>query len=280
MFSITSRVLSALALAAPLVAVPVFADDAPPPPKKPGSHFTQPLPRDFSDHAGWTSIFDGTLDGWDGDRRFWHAEDGMIVGESTPENPSGNSYLTYRKLTAHDFDLRLEIKVEKTGGSGIQYRSRTGVPWRSKTPPDVLANVGPYNPDLMLTGPQADIWYPVNPKSFAYTGQTYAENSPMGIEAWLGQVVRQYGADKSKKNLVGTVAPPEQLTGHVKINDWNEYEIVARGGVFLHLINGQLMAVLIDDDPKSINQLPGQFGFEVEGNTKVSVRNVYVRKLN
>lgn len=266
-------VLAVLALCGPALADP-------PLPAKADSRFVQPLPRDFSDHDGFVSIFDGTLDGWDGDRRFWRAENGMIVGENSEKSPSGNSYLTYRKLEAHDFDLRLEIKVEKSGGSGVQYRSRTGVPWRSKTPPQVLAAIGPYNAATMLTGPQADFWYPDNPKAFAYNGQAFAENSPMGIEAFLGQVVRQYGPDQTKKKLVGMIAPPEQLTGHVKIADWNEYEIVARGGVFLHFINGQLMAVLIDDDPHSTNQLPGLFGLEIENVTKVSARNLYVRKLN
>jgi hypothetical protein len=260
--------------------------DPPPPnstpatPPKPDSRFVQPLPRDFADREGFVSLFDGTLNGWDGDKRFWRVENGVIVGESTPENPSGTAYLTYRKVTAHDFDLRLEIKVEKGGGTGVQYRSHTGVPWRSKTPPAVLANVGPYNSTIMLTGPQADFWYPESPKTLAYSGQAFAENSPMGIEAWLGQVVRQMGPDQSKKKLIGMIAPPEQLTGHVRINDWNEYEIVARGGVFLHILNGQLMAVLIDDDPASTNQLPGLFGLEIEGITKVSARNISVRVLN
>jgi hypothetical protein len=274
------RAALAIALLACLFAVPAGAADTSAAPAKPDSRFVQPLPLDFGDRDGFVSIFDGTLDGWEGDRRFWRAENGMIIGENSEANPSGNSYLTYRKLTAHDFDLRLEIKVENGGGSGIQYRSRTGVPWRSKTPPAVEANIGPYNAATMLTGPQADFWYPVSPKAFAYNGQAFAENSPMGIEAWLGQVVRQAGADQSKKKLVGTIAPQDALTGHVRINDWNQYEIIARGGVFLHIINGQLMAVLIDDDPKSTNQLPGLFGLEIENVTKVSARNISVRKLN
>jgi len=40
------------------------------------------------------------------------------------------------------------------------------------------------------------------------------------------------------------------------------------------------MAVLIDDDPKSTNQLAGLFGLEIENVTKVSARNIWVRKLN
>jgi len=266
--------LALLLAAAPCPAA--LGADAPPP----DTRFLQPLPLDFNDHEGFVSIFDGTLDGWEGDTRFWRAENGMIVGENSEAKPSGNSYLTYKKLTAHDFDLSLEIKVERGGGSGIQYRSRQGLPWRSKTPPEVQASIGPYNSALMLTGPQADFWYPVSPRTFSFNGQVFAENSPMGIEAWLGQVVRQYGGDASRKKLVAMIAPPEQLTGHVRINDWNQYEIIARGGVFLHIINGQLMAVLIDDDPKSTNQLPGLFGIEIENVTKVSARNIWVKKLN
>src|SRR5438105_1186451 len=64
--------------------------------------FTEPSPIDFNDHEGYVPIFDGkTLDGWDGNPKFWRVEDGAIVGESTPTNPSGNSYIAYRNLEAH-----------------------------------------------------------------------------------------------------------------------------------------------------------------------------------
>ena len=65
----------------------------------------------------------------------------------------------------------------------------------------------------------------------------------------------------------------------MKQNDWNQYTVIARGGTFLHIINGQLMALMIDDDPASSNNLPGQFGIEIEATTKVSVRNLWVKTL-
>ena len=66
-----------------------------------GLAFTEPSPLDFDDHAGYISIFDGkTLDGWDGNPKFWRVKDGAIVGESTPERPSSNSYIAYRRLEA------------------------------------------------------------------------------------------------------------------------------------------------------------------------------------
>ncbi len=62
--------------------------------------------------------------------------------------------------------------------------------------------------------------------------------------------------------------------------DWNEYTVIARGGTLIHIVNGQLMAVMVDDDPESINNRPGLFGIEIEATTKVSVRNIWLRKLN
>ena len=58
----------------------------------------------------------------------------------------------YRKLEAHDFTLKFEVKVEGTGGTGLQYRSRTGLPWLANIPANVTANVGPVNLNWMMTG--------------------------------------------------------------------------------------------------------------------------------
>jgi len=59
--------------------------------------FTQPEPIDFNDHDGWTQIFDGkTLNGWDGSPEVWHVEDGSLVGESSPEHPSGTTNILWR----------------------------------------------------------------------------------------------------------------------------------------------------------------------------------------
>jgi hypothetical protein len=239
-----------------------------------GLPFTEPRPLDFNDREGYVSIFDGkTLDGWDGNPKFWRVEDGAIVGESTPERPSGNSYIVFRRMQAKDFTLKFEIKVEGTGGSGFQYRSRTGLPWLATVPANVTAFNGPVNLNWMMTGPQADFW-----PSRVYTGQFYSENTPMRILAWRGQVVEGFG-DKDKR-LMGTIADRDALGAVVKQNEWNQYTVIARGGTFLHIVNGQLMAVMIDDDPASSNNSPGQFGIEIEATTKVSVRNAWVKKLS
>ncbi len=76
------------------------------------------------DTTGFVQIFDGqSLENWDGDPKFWRVEEGMIVGQSTPENRvQYNTFLIWRGGTLKDFELKLEVRL--TGGnSGIQYRS-------------------------------------------------------------------------------------------------------------------------------------------------------------
>lgn len=237
--------------------------------------FHEPQALDFSDHAGFRQIFDGeSLAEWEGDPTVWRVEDGAMVGESTKEKPVFNTYIWRKGLVVKDFDLRLEIRCQVGGGSGIQYRSQTGVPWIRPMHPGEK----PRNLNWMMTGPQADIWYPVNPKAADYTGQFYSENTQLGIVAWRGEVV-EMKPDKPAQ-LVGTLGDREALGGFVKINDWNQYEIIARGGVMMHIVNGHLMAELIDDDPNSSNNRAGKIGIELEGTpAKVSVRNIWIREL-
>jgi Domain of Unknown Function (DUF1080) len=242
-----------------------------------GGGFHEPQPLNFDDHTGYASIFDGqTLAGWDGDPSVWHVEDGAIVGLSTPEHPA-HSFISYKNLTAKDLDIKLEIKVEQGGGSGIQYRSTTG-PWRAR-PQNNPNNPTPSNPNWLMTGPQADFWFPVRPQSEQFTGQFYTENNPLGIIAWRGETVEM--GQNEPPTLVGTIQDRRALGGYVRTNDWNQYMIIARGGTFIHVLNGQVMAVLVDDDSSDVNNQPGLVGIEIEAAPcKVSVRDIWVKKYN
>jgi hypothetical protein len=238
--------------------------------------FLEPEPRAFNDHAGFVSLFDGrTLDGWSGMPGIWRVEDGAIVGESTREKVAGNTFLVLQKVTAKDFDLKLEIRVENGGGSGVQYRSSTGIP------PGRTAGKGepPLDPRWVMIGPQADFWLGLTPKTKAYSGQLYSQNTSRGIIAWTGQAVQTLPGEPPR--LVGTIGDRTALSGVVKEGDWNEMEVIARGGVMMHFLNGQLMAVLVDDDPASSNNVAGLFGLQVEGTPcKVSFRNLWLKKMD
>ena len=94
--------------------------------------------------------------------------------------------------------------------------------------------------------------------------------------AWPG------GADGTRDapRLIGNIGDRTALGGYVKDNDWNQYLIMARGGTFIHILNGQLMALLVDDDATDSNNQSGRIGIEIEdAPSKVFVRNIWVRKL-
>src|ERR1044072_6219264 len=84
--------LAGLALSqqtAPPAASPAGSAGAPTPTAGRGG-----LPFDYADNEGWVSLFDGqSLNGWDGDPRFWSVKDGAIYVQATCEKPTGTIYL-------------------------------------------------------------------------------------------------------------------------------------------------------------------------------------------
>src|SRR5687768_7526321 len=93
--------LLALAIAGTLSVVPalnLFADQKAAAPAAAGAQ----------DEAGFKPIFGGkSLDGWDGDPKFWSVKDGAITGQTTAENPTkGNTFAVYTKGDVSNFELR------------------------------------------------------------------------------------------------------------------------------------------------------------------------------
>jgi hypothetical protein len=81
-------------------------------------------PFDYSDNEGWMSLFDGqTLNGWDGDTRYWGVKDGSIYVEPTCEKPTGTIYLVWQGGEPSDFMLKFESKGTVNVNGGVQYRS-------------------------------------------------------------------------------------------------------------------------------------------------------------
>lgn len=238
--------------------------------------FHEPAAYNFDEHGGFKQIFDGkSFAGWDADTTIWRVDSGLMIGETLQGKPKGNNYIVYRGDKARDFDLKLRMKIEKGGGGGIQYRSVTGVPW-SRPQPEGLP---PYDLKFMMTGPQADFWFPVTASTAIFTGQWYSENTMQGILAYRGQVTQSLPGETNR--LVARIGDIQALGGYVKVNEWNEYEVIARGGVMMHIMNGQLMAVFIDDNANSVNNQAGLIGFEIESEPcKISVKDIWLRSFD
>jgi hypothetical protein len=205
---------------------------------------------------GFRAIFDGTtLTGWDGDPKFWRVEGGAIVGESTPEKKVGpNTFVIWRGGKPANFELKLQYKINNTN-SGIQYRS--------VEMPEVAKWV--------LKGYQADI-----DVQNRYSGQLYEERG-RGFLAMRGQFTRMMG--DNKKTLIGSPGDGEALKAFIKADDWNDFHVIARDNVIVHVLNGQIMCAFVDDDPKG-RAMEGLLGFQLHAGDpmKVEFRNIYLRE--
>jgi Domain of Unknown Function (DUF1080) len=257
----------ALSLAA---AIYLFAQAAPP--KPPASRgFRQPDPIDFDDHTGWQSMFDGaSLKDWDGSPDVWRVENGAITGESSPEKPAGTTYIIWQGGEPKDFELKAEIKLEgNSANSGIQYRSARTSAGQVQGGPTPSAKFAKWN----LKGYQADFDF-----ANRYSGQLYEQGTPRGIIAWRGQVVR---AERGKNpRLLSMLGDPDALKSYIRIGDWNQMHIIARGNTMIHMLNGHVMAIFIDEDP-TMSASQGVVGLQIEGggNVKISFRNLWLKNL-
>ena len=253
-----------------------------------GSGFTQPEPINFDDHDGWTQIFDGkSLNGWDGSSEVWRVEDDAIVGESSPEHPSGTTNIIWRGGEPQNFELKVEMKLEGSGANGgIQYRSLNVPPVVRQISEDKLAQMSKEQRQRIesaralaqkyarwnLQGYQGDIDY-----EDKYTGNLYEQATRRGIIAWRGQVVE---TDGGQPRLLATLGSADDLKNFLKPGKWNQYEVIADGNTLIHILNGHVMAVLVDNDP-AFSQAKGLIGFEIEGpgKVKISQRNIWLKTL-
>lgn len=207
------------------------------------------------DEAGFESLFDGkTLDGWDGNPDFWSVLDGVITGQTTPDKATkGNTFLVWRKGEVGDFILRLDFRIVG-GNSGVQYRSREVEKW-------------------VISGYQAD---------FDAAGQwagTLYEEKARGVLAKRGQkvVVEEAG----KKTVVGETASEQDIVAAIKKEDWNSYEITAKGNHLVQKLNG-IVTVDLTDNQADKRRMEGLLALQLHAGPPMTVqfRNIRIKKLD
>lgn len=214
---------------------------------------------------GFRPLFNGTdLTGWLGDDRFWSVEDGAIVGQTTKDNPTDkNTFLVYTGDTVDDFELRFSYRV-KGGNSGIQYRSELLSRW-------------------VVKGLQADFEDTMHEGNDKFSGMFFEENGRM----FMGQrgdvvIVRSNSEAPKKPRLekIATVGDPVELEKVIKRNDWNDYSIVAKGNVFIHIINGQVMCIGVDEDELNFRK-SGILAWQLHAGDplKIQMKNIRLRRL-
>ena len=246
--STSRRTFLAAACAAPLAAqyVPKQSDRPEPP---------------TGDEAGFKPIFDGkTLDGWEGDPKYWRVEEGALVGEITPETIiKSNTFIIWKGGAPADFELKADYRITSGGNSGINYRSVV-----------VPDTVTPTN-KFAMRGYQFDI-----DGANRYTGQNYEEKGRL-FHALRGQVTHVVGG--RKPIILSTIGDSAALAEFIT-KDWNSIHMIIRGNTLIHMLNGHLMSVVIDDDASG-RAMKGEIGVQVHVGPpmKVEYRNFRLKEL-
>ncbi len=209
--------------------------------------------------TGFQTIFDGkTLTGWDADPDFWRVQNGAITGETNPTHqPKQNTFCIWRGAQPADFDFRAQYRLTggNAGNSGIQYRSVER--------PDVAKWV--------MQGYQADI-----DAQQTYTGQLYEERG-RGFLALRGMLAS--AADSQKPGTLGTVGDSGQLKSFIKNEDWNDIQVIARGNSLVHLLNGHVMCMFLDDD-REHRRMDGLIGIQLHvtpTGMRIETRNIRIK---
>ena len=185
------------------------------------------------------SLFNGEdLTGWDGDPRLWTVKDGVIHGETTPENPArGNTFLICKKGTFGDFELRLSYRLNATNNSGIQYRSQhfenAGNAW-------------------VVRGYQHEIRNEVNLPSVS--GFIYSEGGLAGGGRICLVGEKAVRAADDTKTVTETLITADEYKKLFKLDDWNDVVIIAKGNHIQHFLNGRKILDFTDNGPKALSE--------------------------
>ena len=200
---------------------------------------------------------------WDGDPQFWRVENGVIVGESTPEKRVGpNTFLIWQGGAPGDFELKAEIRMNSTN-SGIQYRSRL-------IPASQGQAGGQPGHRWRLAGYQMDMDF-----GNVYPGQLY-EEAGRGFLAERGTMT--YIAQDGTKSKIGDLKTDAEIKAAFKPGDWNQFHLIARANTLVHIVNGIVTAVCVDDDLKG-RSLGGLIGFQLHTGDpmKLELRNLAIK---
>ena len=170
---------------------------------------------------------------WVGDARFFRFEDGVLVGECTPELPcKRTTYLLREGIRVTDFELTVRYRL--TGGnSGIQFRSTVD---RSKD--------GGGTGHVGVSGYQADLEAGPN-----WTGMLY-EQDGRGIVARRGtRVAYTAGGERLAETVDDAAALMEALLARADEDGWSTYTITAAGPAIRLAVNGLVTSELFDLHP-------------------------------
>jgi hypothetical protein len=205
------------------------------------------------------------------------------VAESTANRRVGTTYLIWRGGEPSDFELKLEIKADADIHSGVFYRSKVGpspprapAPGRRATPatarPPLPPPAVPADPKWNVTGYALDFDYGLD-----NDGNVQDTTRPETQVGWRGHIVRLEPA--RRPTSIGSLGDRDAMKAFVRQGDWNQLHVIARGNAVTHIVNGHVMAILIDDDPAA-RKASGVIALQIEqfGTGRIWFRNIWLKQ--
>jgi len=150
-------------------------------------------------------------------------------------------------------------------GQGGARAAGPGGPGREPSPYDV----GGYQFDASFDGGVLGQLY----ENGMRTGAPEDANS-RGIVTYRGQIVQLL--EDGRRETIGCTDNGTSLKGVMNIGGWNYFHIIARGPVLIHIVNGYLTSLTIDDDPVR-QKLSGRIAVQIEGQGEVNFRNLWLK---
>jgi Domain of Unknown Function (DUF1080) len=207
------------------------------------------------DVDGFITLFNGhDLAGWTGLAEYWSVRDGSISGHQT-KNMSKQTFLVFSALKVTDFELHLKYRfASPEGNSGIQFRSMV---LDSKT-----YRVGGYQADF-----DAEV---------EYDGSIYDEAGVAGDRGTLSDRGEKTTWDaESKRHIEPFVESSPDLKKLIKLGEWNDVVLVAKGNHVVYSINGRVMTELVDDNSAALRE--GVLALQLHAGFTMDVRFKDVR---
>ena len=267
----------------------------------------------YNDYTGFTRLFDGqTLMGWDGESDVWSIDNGALHADMVKTPGQHHARYVGPNAIMRDFDLKVEFRISATGANGgIQYRSRLLMaphlgsiqnPLGAPMPPGIttfaaavkagVAERAPARGDARAAGtpnanPTQGFQNPWQVSGYQfdldsenrYTGGLY-EGQGRGIMNLPGGIAVLLPERQLRRLGAVTTSPASPVKPHLGLaGDWQQVEIVARGNTLIHILNGQVMTVSVDEDPPS-RAPQGILSLQLEGSGQIWYRNVYVKHLS
>ncbi|TWT35372.1 hypothetical protein KOR34_02630 [Posidoniimonas corsicana] len=186
------------------------------------------------DDSSVQQLFNGKdLSGWNGDPRLWKAKGGVIRGETTKDaSAKGNTFLIWEGGEVEDFELKLSYRCNAANNSGIQYRSR-------HITDDSARNawvVRGYQHELRNENKLPNV-----------TGFIYDEGGSRKRICLAGE---KASWDVDGKHLDRKLLEDAELERLIRVDDWNEVAIIAKGNHIQHYLNGTLILDFTDNHRK------------------------------